>query len=146
MDKMVDRDAAARFIAERYGQSAAASVDALGGGDWSRAFSFCLGDRDLVVRFGRYQEDFLTDQKAMTFARPGLPIPKVLAVGEALGGFYSVSERHFGVFLETLDERGWRNLLPALLRCLDALREIEFDGGVDWAGESDGSPTGWRQW
>jgi hygromycin-B 4-O-kinase len=146
MDERVDRNAAARFIAERYGQSAGAGVAILGGGDWSRAFSFSLDGRDLVVRFGRYQEDFLKDRKAMAFARPELPVPTVLEIGEALGGFYAVSERHSGVFLETLDEQGWRDLLPALLRGLDALREIEFEGGIDWASESDGSNPGWREW
>ena len=146
MDEQVDRNAAARFIAERYGLSAAAGVAELGGGDWSRAFSFCLDGRELVVRFGRHQEDFIKDQKAMAFARPELPIPTVLDVGEAPGVFYAVSERHFGVFLDTLDERGWRNLLPALLRGLDALREIQPKGGVDWLDGSIGSPSGWRQW
>lgn len=146
MGATVDQNAATRFIREWYGQSAAASVAALGGGDWSRAFSFTLGDRELVVRFGHHQEDFLKDQKAMSFARPELPVPIVFEVGEALDGFYTISERHHGVFLETLDERGWRNLLPALLRGLDALREIQFQGGVDWADASAGSPVGWRQW
>ena len=146
MDEKIGQNAAARFIAERYGPGAAASVAVLGGGDWSRAFSFRLDGRDLVVRFGRHQEDFLKDQKAMTFARPELPVPKVIEIGEAFGDFYVVSERHFGVFLETLDEHGWRTLLPALLRALDALREIQFPGGVDWMGDSDGSQMGWQQW
>jgi hygromycin-B 4-O-kinase len=146
MDEKVDRKAAARFIAERYGPSAAESMAALGGGDWSRAFSFCLEGRQLVVRFGSYLEDFRKDQKAMSFARPELPIPTVLEVGEAHGLFYAVSERHFGLFLETLDERGWRTLLPALLSGLDALRQIQLEGGVDWSGAGGGSPTGWRQW
>jgi predicted Ser/Thr protein kinase len=139
MAQTVDQEAAARFLAERYGQSAAASVAVLGGGDWSRAFSFRADNRDLVVRFGRYRENFLKDQQAMAFARPELPVPKVLEIGEALGLFYAVSERHVGVFLETLDEAGWHRLLPALLQGLDAVREIQFEGGVDWSGGGHGS-------
>ena len=139
-DKPVDRHAAARFLAERYGPSAG-SVAELGDGDWSRAFSFRLDNRDLVVRFGRHLEDFTKDQKAMAFARPELPVPTVLEVGEALGGFYAISERHFGAFLETLDEREWRILMPALLRGLDALREIQPPGrGVEWASEEVSAP------
>jgi hygromycin-B 4-O-kinase len=145
-DEPVDRQAAARFLAERYGPSAG-SVSELGAGDWSRAFSFRLDDRDLVVRFGRHLEDFTKDQKAVAFARLELPVPTVLEVGEALGGFYAISERHFGAFLETLDERQWRNLLPALLRALDALREIQPPGrGVEWASEDVSAPLTWRQW
>ncbi len=145
-DEPVDRHAAARFLAERYGPSAG-SVAELGGGDWSRAFSFRLDHRDLVARFGRHLEDFTKDQKAMGFARPELPVPTVLEVGEALGGFYAISERHFGAFIESLDERQWRNLLPALLRALDALREIQPPGsGVDWASEAGSAPLSWRRW
>jgi hygromycin-B 4-O-kinase len=146
MHKSVDRPEAARFLAERYG-TRAGRVAELGGGDWSRAFSFRLDDRELVVRFGRHREDFIKDQQAMAFARPELPVPAVLEVGEAAGVFYAISERHFGAFLETLDERAWRNLLPALLRGLDALRQIQPPGsGVDWANEGVGTSPGWRQW
>jgi hygromycin-B 4-O-kinase len=146
MDEPVDKKVAARFVAERYGESAATSVTPLGGGDWSRAFSFCVNNQGLVVRFGRYKDDFLKDQQAMAFARPGLPIPKMLEVGEAFDLFYAVSERHYGLFLESLDEAGWHRLLPALLQSLDAMREIEFECGVDWYGGSSASPLGWRQW
>src|SRR5437879_9631050 len=83
-DKPVDRHAAVRFLAERYGPSAG-SVAELGGGDWSRAFSFRLDHRDFVARFGRHLEDFTKDQKAMAFARPELPVPAVLEVGERHG-------------------------------------------------------------
>ena len=146
MDESVDRNAAARFLAQRYGRSAG-SVAELGGGDWSRAFSFRLDNRDLVVRLGRHLEDFTKDQKAMAFARPELPVPTVLEVGEALGVFYAISERHFGVFLETLDEREWRNLMPVLLRGLDALREVTPPGsGADWASDGVSAPSSWRQW
>lgn len=76
----------ARFIAERYGSGTTTYVAVLGGGDRSRAFSFSRDGRELVLRLGCYQEDFLKDQKAMVFARTDLPIPTVLDVGEALGG------------------------------------------------------------
>jgi aminoglycoside phosphotransferase (APT) family kinase protein len=119
----------------------------LGGGDWSRAFAFRIGNRDLVARFGRYEGAFRKDQKALAFARPDLPIPAVLEIGEAYGDFYAISERHFGIFLEALEEQEWRRLLPALLRGLDSLREIEPTGsGVEWADEEDSAPLRWRQW
>lgn len=149
MDETVGLAAAARFVSERYGTDAGASVLPLGSGDWSRAFSFRLREQDLVVRFGKHQEDFLKDQKVMSYSRPELPVPAVLEVGEGMGGFYAISERYFGVFLETLDEQGWRILLPALLRTLDALREVEFKGGIVWSEEAEESgapPLGWQQW
>jgi hygromycin-B 4-O-kinase len=145
-DESVDQHAAARFLAERYGPSAG-SVAELGGGDWSRAFCFRLDRRDLVVRFGRHREDFIKDQQAMAFARPEIPVPTVLEVGDAMGGYYAISERHFGAFLETLDERQWQLLMPVLLRGLDALRDIQPPGtGVEWAGEGASAPLSWREW
>jgi aminoglycoside phosphotransferase (APT) family kinase protein len=118
---------AAGFLAERYAGQAR-DVAELGGGDWSRAFSFRLAGRDLVARFGLYGEDFAKDQQAMTFAGPDLPVPEVLETGRALGGAYAISQRCYGVFLETLDEAGWRRLLPALLRGLDTLRQMPVPG------------------
>lgn len=146
MPNGVDRDAATRFLAERYG-NLAGPVEALAGGDWSRAFAFPLDGRLLVVRFGRHVEDYVKDRKAMTFASPALPVPAVLEIGEALGGYYAVSERHFGRFLESLDEAGWQTVLPALLRGLDALREIPAPGaGTDWADENVEASLGWHEW
>lgn len=125
------------FLGERYG-GRASDIRELGGGAWSRAFSFRLGRSDLVARFGRYGEDFRKDQAAMGFAGPDLPVPKVLEVGSALGGAYAISERHDGLFLEELDEPRWRRLLPALMRGLDHLRHLQGPGGP-------GTAT-WPEW
>lgn len=125
---------AAGFLDERYAGQAR-DVAELGGGDWSRAFSFRLAGRDLVARFGFYGEDFAQDQRAMAFAGPDLPVPEVLETGLALGGAYAISQRCYGVFLETLDEAGWRRLLPALVRALDTLRQLPAPapaGGGSW--------------
>ena len=133
MDGPVDLRAASRFLAERYG-AGVQEVAALGAGDWSRAFSFRLGDRALVARFGRHRSDFEKDRAARAFDRPGLPVPAVIEIGEAFGAYYAISERRFGVFFEALDERQWQSILPALLRALDALRKVTAPGpGVEAA-------------
>jgi aminoglycoside phosphotransferase (APT) family kinase protein len=136
---------AAGFLAERYA-GRARDVAELGGGDWSRAFSFRLDGRDLVARFGRYGEDFARDQQATALAGPDLPIPDVLETGRALGGAYAVSERRFGVFLETLDAARWRRVLPALMRALDALRDAPaLDAGEPAVPGAPGPAGGWRE-
>ena len=48
----------------------------------------------------------------MALSGPDLPVPPVLEIGSALGGAYAVSERRFGVFLETLDAPRWRPASP----------------------------------
>jgi hypothetical protein len=134
---------AAGFLAERYA-GRARDVSELGGGDWSRAFSFRLGGRDLVARFGPYGEDFARDQQAMAFAGPDLPVPEILETGRGLGGAYAISQRCFGVFLETLDEPRWHRLLPALMRGLDALRHLPGPGSDRTAALTSGV-AGWRE-
>ena len=136
---------AAGFLAERYAGQAR-DVAELGAGDWSRAFSFRLDGRDLVARFGQHGEDFARDQQAMALSRPDLPVPPVLETGSALGGAYAVSERRFGVFVETLDADRWRRLLPALLRGLDTLRDAPaLAGGEPAGGGAPARAGGWRE-
>jgi hygromycin-B 4-O-kinase len=146
---------AAAFLSTRYG-SDAVDVQDLGGGDWSRAFSFRLAGRELVVRFGRYLADFRRDREAMAFSCPLLPVPEVLEIGETGDLYYAVSVLSHGVFLEALDEAGWRRVMPPLLEGLDALRAISPSGtGVDWSAQSsENSVSGqeachapdWREW
>jgi aminoglycoside phosphotransferase (APT) family kinase protein len=145
MQQPVGLREAAGFLAERYAGQAQ-DVAELGGGDWSRAFSFRLDGRGLVARFGRYGEDFARDQQAMALSGPDLPVPEVLETGRALGGAYAVSERRFGVFLETLDAARWHRLLPALLRGLDALRDAPALGTGEPAAAGAPAPAGgWRE-
>jgi aminoglycoside phosphotransferase (APT) family kinase protein len=144
---MVDLTEAEMFLREHYDGSAR-GCEPLGGGDWSRAFAFRLGPSSLVVRFGMYREDYMKDRQAMTFAGPDLPVPHVLEIGDAFGGAYAISERHFGVFLETLDEPRFRRLLPALLRGLDALRELPQrpTAVIEPGGVGDVAAMGWHEW
>jgi hygromycin-B 4-O-kinase len=143
----IDLKEAQEFLDERYG-GRAQDVSELGGGDWSRAFSFDVDGAPLVARFGRYQEDYLKDEWAMTFAGPDLPVPRVVEVGDAFGGAHALSERHTGCFLETLDGSSLHRLMPALLRALDALRLLPVPPGAGCCWRPDGStdPTGWREW
>jgi hygromycin-B 4-O-kinase len=120
-DIAVDRVEA--FLSDRYGDRAGA-VQRLAGGNWSRAFAFRLDDGDYVVRFGAWPGDFEKDRLATTFAGPDLPVPRFVEMGEALGASYAIAERHFGLFLEDLDEDGFRAVLPAVLLALDALRRL----------------------
>jgi hygromycin-B 4-O-kinase len=136
---------AAGFLAERYA-GRARDVAELGGGDWSRAFSFRLDGRDLVARFGQYGEDFARDQQAMALSGPDLPVPRVLETGGAPGGAYAISERCFGEFLEALDAPRWRRLLPALLRGLDALRDAPaLDTGGPAAADGPAAAASWPE-
>jgi hygromycin-B 4-O-kinase len=145
--QVVDLEEARSFLRRRYA-GGATDIAELGGGDWSRAFSFCLDGTALVARFGQYREDYLRDEWAMSIAGPDLPVPRVLEVGDAFDGAYAISELHAGRFLETLDEPALRLLLPALLRALDALRLVPLPtyAGCRWCTDGLTDGTSWRDW
>lgn len=109
-----------RFLRDRF--DAADGVTLLKGGAWSTAFGFSVGEQALVVRFGRYVEDYEKDRMASAWARPLLPIPAVLDVGEAFDGAFAVSERLDGQPLDALPADRMPSAIESLI---DTLRELE---------------------
>ena len=136
-----------RFVAGYYGRRAA-DVKVLGAGEWSRAYAFILDGREAVIRFGDHAGDFLKDQAMAAHSSAALPVPSVLEVGAAGGGYFAVSERAHGGMLDDLDGPGMRAALPGLLAALDALRDIDVPGtrgyGI-WTPEGTGPAPGWAQ-
>lgn len=133
------------FLDDHFGERVD-NVKLLGAGDWSRAFAFDHVGRALVARFGNYREDFEMDRLAMAFARPGLPVPRVLDIGSAFGGAFAISERHAGRFLESIGVEEFEPLASGVLQLLDALREVPVDqhSSARWPG--DDSQLSWHEW
>jgi len=116
-------------------------------GEWSRAFNFRWRDGGYVARFSAVDADFRKDQVASAYASAKLPTPRVLAVGTAFGGFYAVSERAPGSFLDEIDGEGMRRLLPSLLGLLDGLREADISRSVgfgSWGVDGNAQHATWR--
>lgn len=124
-------------------------LEELPSGYWSSAFGYRVGDRELVLRIGTGTQPlgFEMDRRAHEFARPGLPIPEVLDVGEALGFAFAVSTRSRGRFLENIDPADAAVARPTLLELLGALREVPAEprARASWFGDRGGAPT-WRDW
>lgn len=114
-------------------------LEALSGGFWSSAYAYRTDGRDLVVRLGDVREGFEADRDAMAFDRPDLPVPAVLEIGEAFNGWYAISERKYGRFLESVRPEESEAAGPTIVRLLRALRSA-----VDVGDRSDGSL--WRDW
>ncbi len=116
-------------------------------GEWSRAFTFRRADREYVIRFSALQEDFAKDRLAARFAAPDLPIPRIVELGEAFGGFFAISERAFGGYLDDLDGAQMRAILPSLFAALDAARQIDLAGSTGyggWGADGKASHPTWR--
>lgn len=81
------------------------AVQLIGEGAWSRCFGFRRGDEELVIRFGNYVDDFRKDEIAAAYATPALPVPAVLAVGQAFAGYFAISRRAYGARWSPLARR-----------------------------------------
>ena len=143
---VVGLDESAAFLRDRFGPDVA-DVEPIGLGEWSRAYAFRHGDADLVARFGQHVEDFEKDRLAATYATENLPVPQIIEVGRALGGWYAVSERAYGGFLDDLSGDEMRVALPSLLAMLDATRDTDVStttGFGLWDAEGRGARPSWR--
>lgn len=128
----VSYEDASRFLEDHYGGRIGA-LEQLHGGEWSSAFGFDHDGEELVVRFGRYGEDYEADRQAFVYNSEELPVPPVLEIGQAFDGVYAVSERRRGTPLEMLSAPAWRVALAPLWQALDRLRSIEAPRwAADW--------------
>jgi len=146
----LDSAQVAAFVGDRLGGDIDA-IERIGHGEWSTAFSLRKrtvgGAQDYVVRFGATDDDFLKDRRAMAYASADLPIPKIVEIGQAFGGFYAISERAYGEFIEQVDEAGMRRLLPSLFAMWDAARRIDLsdsNGYGLWHGDGLAQHPSWR--
>src|SRR5438128_10977498 len=90
-----DNAAVKAFLAERF-KGRVQALERFSHGEWSRAFTFRRDGGEYVARFSATDEDFLKDRRATAHAGPNLPMPKIVDIGKALGGFYAISERAAG--------------------------------------------------
>ena len=122
-----------RFLGEQFDHIS--DVVLLASGAWSSAFAFRSAGRDLVAKCGQYPEDYAKDLEASASARSNLPIPAVLAVGEAFDGAFVISERRYGDSLVRVSPDRFRAvinaLFDALFDALLAMREIELPGRAE---------------
>lgn len=142
----VDESQARHFLAGKFG--AVDDLRPLGGGFWSSAYSFSQAGRALVVRFGPNKDWFEADKAAMAFCAPGLPVPEVVEVGDALGGAYAVSARHYGTNLEDVRPDQSDVAGPMLAALLGALYRVDKspDLPVGWPWRPSRDDLTWRGW
>ena len=131
-------DAALAYLRQRFGPDTRITV--MRPGDWSVVYSVRMADRDLVVRFNAYDEDFEKDSYAARYRSAALPIPPIIEWGTAAGGFYAIAERMIGEHIDTLDDAQMRRVLPSLFATLDAMCAVDLSGAVGFGGwRADGS-------
>ena len=130
-------------------------LDELGGGFWSAAYGYRIGHDELVLRISDSPDGFRNDDFAMRYGSPAMPVPEVLAIGEAFGRWFAISRRHSGRFLEEVGPDEADALGPTVVKLLAGLRSVPDTGVVtspwrDWllAGitdRPDRHTVGWRR-
>jgi hygromycin-B 4-O-kinase len=143
----IDAAAAQRFLADQFDPQVH-DVEPAGAGAWSRAFSFRRGADELIVRFGSHGDDFAKDRRAYRYHAPGLPVPEVLAVGPAFGGFYAISRRMWGTPLEHVEPAVWYAAIPSVVAMLEGLRLADLSGTTGyggWDGEGYAARPRWSE-
>ncbi|MDX9953152.1 MAG: phosphotransferase [Anaerolineae bacterium] len=146
LEQLIDIEQARAFLAQQLG-TAPSEVISLGEGAWSQCFGFVHNGRNLVIRFGKYVDDFQKDQRAYKFANPDLPVPEVLEIGTALDGYFAISARVYGVPLESVTAEQWLTLVPAVVAALEVLRTTEISetaGFGGWNADRHAPHTSWR--
>lgn len=142
-----DAAAATDVLARRYGARAVGVVE-IGRGAWATAYGFMLDGVACVARFAAQSDDFAKDRVAASHASTALPIPRILEIGEAPGGFYAISERAHGSYLDALDDTGMRAVLPSLFATHDAMRLADVSrssGYGGWDASGNAPHTTWQQ-
>lgn len=136
---------AKQFLADRLGT--VTDIETLQRGLWSSAYRFRHANEDLVVRFGSIRDDFDKDAFVGLRAPADLPVPRMLEIGEALGGWYAVSRWLPGRHVDGLGADAVQRALPSLLEVLDGVRRMELSGSSGyglWTGSGTGPQPSWR--
>lgn len=144
---LADLPSAETFLRDHLGPDVQ-HVQELGWGEWSVAFAYCRGGHEYVARFGLYDEDFHKDRLVGQYAATDLPLPCILEIGRYKQGFFAISERAYGQFLDQLDGEAMRATLSNLLETLDAVREVELSGSAGfggWNAVGDAPYASWRE-
>ncbi|MGH9171959.1 MAG: phosphotransferase family protein [Acidimicrobiales bacterium] len=125
-----------------------AHLEPLTGGFWSSAFAYRVGTQELVVRFGADRDAYEADRAATALNVSHLPVPSVVDIGDALGGVYAISARHFGRFLETVAPEEASTTGRSLLGLLEALfhAPAELSASIARASGPEGPDLSWSQW
>jgi hygromycin-B 4-O-kinase len=151
MQRLADEAAWLRALLRAQFATDVQDVVPLFGGEFSRAFAFTANGQSYVIRLNPFDhavEAFTKDDYAWRhFASPALPIPRVVAIGQADGLHFAISERVAGHRLEEVPLPERRALLPAVLDIVDAIGRADVSashGYGAWDLDGNGTAASWH--
>ena len=135
------------FLSQHVGRGVTDISRTVHQGEWSQAFQYRDGNSERIVRFSELDEDFRKDRFAYIFSSSQLPIPQILDIGEAYGGYYAISVKADGDPIDNLGQSDVLSTLPQLLDLLDALRLVDVSGTTGygtWKSDGNAPHASWR--
>ena len=147
MAEFLEHSEVQTFIDHHFGERAG-EITPLSGGDWSQAYALSVDGRQVVARFGVHGEDYKKDRTMAEWSSDELPIPRVLEIGRTEHGYFAISERMQGDFLDELDSQRMKAVIPSLLRTMDAIRNIDISGTEGyghWDSDGHGPQKTWPE-
>lgn len=143
-DERLDSEASvSRRLRREYAKDVT-DVRSLGGGHWSRAYAFRVRDRQLVLRVGDHEEDYLADRHAARWSSELLPVPEFLAMGEQASQHWAITEHCQGVPLELAEPSA--GLLADLLRGIWAIDVPSTWTWGSWVGKQPPQYSSWSDY
>lgn len=107
-------------------------LSGISNGQIAQTFSFTVGEQDYIVRFNRDNMGANFPKEAFIARRitsPRIPIPSIVHIGRFEGLHYSITVKAPGQPLDTLPPAEYAQLLPEVIRTLDAIHHVDVR---DW--------------
>jgi hygromycin-B 4-O-kinase len=114
----------------------ATDIESLPAGAWSSPYGYTIDGDRVVIRFNPVREDLAKDALVSSWIAdtPNLPVPPIIELGQALGGWYAIAPRIDGEFIDRLSAEGIVATRPSLFTALDALRALPLPGTTGYGG------------
>ena len=123
------------------------------GGQIAQTFSFSTGEQDYIVRFNRNNMGANFPKEAFIARRVAssrIPIPRIVHIGRFQELHYCISVKVPGRPLDRLSPMEYAQLLPEVLRTLDAIHNIDVSNWPPHYGVFDNQGVGlsasWRSY
>jgi hygromycin-B 4-O-kinase len=117
-------------------------------GEESQTYRFRSGIQTYVMRLNRAVEGFEKDAFAYRrFARPNLPIPEIIRIGQIDDHFYCISENMSGVTLQDLHPQDVPPILGPTAQILNVIAESDLDDMIGFGpfnARGAGNYESWR--
>ncbi len=140
-----------RELIQRHFKTGGEDLHSIASGFFSRAYAFTADSQAYVIRLNDSTialEGFINDDYAWRhFGSQGLPIPRIVAIGEFESGCYAISERAPGRLLRECSATERQAVLPSLLNTLEIIGQADVSashGYGYWDSNGNGPHTSWQ--